>query len=132
MKNYQKIAQTANWLFSVKPDFAELAWQRMEKAMESAPSGAGVDTGIRFLEDESKENRLVFAFGFHHMNENGIYDGWTEHKAIVTPSLAFGFDVRITGPDRNWIKEYLAETFHYWLDSEAKEEPTTIPSPINP
>jgi hypothetical protein len=45
------------------------------------------------------------------MNEGGYYDGWTEHQVIITPSLQHGFDVRVTGQDRNEIKDYLAELF---------------------
>ena len=45
------------------------------------------------------------------MNENGMYDGWTEHKAIITPSLINDFDIRITGRDRNQIKNYLIGIF---------------------
>jgi hypothetical protein len=50
------------------------------------------------------------------MNDNGMYDGWTTHQVIVTPSLAFGFTLKITGRDRNQIKDYLSETYHYALE----------------
>lgn len=40
-----------------------------------------------------------------------MYDGWTDHTVIVTPSLRSGFDIRITGRDRNQTKEYLYEVF---------------------
>ncbi len=79
------------------------------------PSGSGFDCGTQFILDESKPNRLVFRADFHHMDEHGGYDGWTQHSVIVTPSLAFGFDLRITGRDRNNIKEYIAETFNQAL-----------------
>lgn len=80
------------------------------------PSGSGVDCGTKLNFDESKPDKLVFNFSFHHMNESGMYDGWTEHKAIVTPSLQFGFRIRITGKDRNEIKEYLYDTFNFALE----------------
>jgi len=84
---------------------------------EHMPSGAGIDTGTK-LDDSSTPDRLVFSFSFHHMNEHGSYDGWTEHTAIVKPSLAFGFDLKITGRDRNQIKDYLHETYHQALGAE--------------
>lgn len=81
------------------------------------PSGSGIDCGTN-LDDTSKPNRLVFTTSFHHMNDGGMYDGWTEHTVIVTPDLASGYDLRITGRDRNDIKEYLAEVYGYALQQE--------------
>jgi len=82
------------------------------------PSGSGIDCGTKLDLDASKPNRLVFYFSYHHMNDVGMYDSWTEHTLIVTPSLISGIDLRITGRDRNQIKEYLYETYQYCLMSE--------------
>lgn len=73
------------------------------------PHGSGVDSGTQFDLDASHGEKLVFQMDFHHMDGNGYYDGWTEHQVIVTPSLAHHFHVRITGRNRNDIKEYLRE-----------------------
>lgn len=81
------------------------------------PSGSGIDSGTSFDFARSTSDKLVFTFGYHHMNENGYYDGWTEHKCIVIPSLAFGIDIKITGRDRNGIKDYLYQTFEYALNT---------------
>jgi len=81
------------------------------------PSGSGIDAGTTLDVDLSTAERLVFATSFHHMNEGG-YDGWTEHNVIVTPSLHHGIKLRITGRDRNEIKEYLHEIFHAALTAE--------------
>jgi hypothetical protein len=88
---------------------------------EHMPSGSGVGLragGTEFDFDASKPDRLVFNTGFHHMDESGGYDGWTEHQVIVTPSLVFGFELRITGRDRNDIKDYLAELYQSALSAE--------------
>ena len=53
------------------------------------------------------------------MDEHGGYDGWTEHKIIVTPSLVYGFELRVTGKDRNDIKDYIAEVMHGALSVKA-------------
>lgn len=82
------------------------------------PHGSGIDAGIKFDFDASKVDRLVFNFGFHHMNEGGFYDGWTDHSIIVRPSLAFGIDLRITGRDRNAIKEYLYDVFNFAMSQD--------------
>jgi hypothetical protein len=91
---------------------------RHEKAINyicgQLPSGSGIDKGTKFNFEKSKPNRLVLNVDFHHM-ENGHYDGWTEHEIIITPDLAYNFDLRITGRDRNQIKDYLGDTYHYSL-----------------
>lgn len=73
------------------------------------PSGSGVDSGTKFDLDASHGEKLIFQMDFHHMDESGMYDGWTEHQVIVTPSLANQFHIRITGRNRNDIKDYLHE-----------------------
>ena len=75
------------------------------------PTGSGIDSGTTIDLDTSTGEKLVFDFSYHHMHDSGMYDGWTEHRAIVTPSLLSGFDIRITGRDRNQIKDYLHDVF---------------------
>ena len=65
------------------------------------PHGSGVDNGVVFKLDLSSADKLVFLTAFHHMDENGGYDGWTNHALTVRPSLAFGYDLKIGGPNRN-------------------------------
>lgn len=74
-------------------------------------SGGGFDTGTKFDWEKSNHNKLVFNTAFHHMNEGGYYDGWTEHQIIITPDLMFGFNIKITGKNRNDIKEYIHTVF---------------------
>lgn len=75
------------------------------------PSGSGVDSGTKLDLFRSTPDRLIFTFGYHHMNDGGYYDGWTEHTAVVTASLAYDFELRITGKDRNSIKDYLHDLY---------------------
>lgn len=84
----------------------------IETMCELLPHGSGIDSGMKFLWDESTGQKLVFTCDFHHMDENGMYDGWTEHKVIITPSFPFGYTMRITGRDRDMIKEYLHDLLH--------------------
>ncbi|SRR5229473_3496264 len=88
---------------------------------EHLPRGAGIDCGTKLLAESTPE-RLVFQADYHHMNDDGCYDGWTDHTVIVTPSLAHGFELKVTGRNRNGIKEYLAETFHQALSENLEEE----------
>lgn len=83
-----------------------------------APRGSGIDCGTRLDWDRSTPEKLVFNCDFHHMNENGSYDGWTKHTVVCTASLAYGFNLKITGKNRNDIKAYLAEVFYDFLDQK--------------
>lgn len=89
-------------------------------AVKNGPSGAGIDCGTKLDIDASTPEKLVFDVSFHHMNDVGMYDGWTEHVVTVRASLVSGIDIRISGRDRNEIKDYLHEVYHYWLTQEVE------------
>ena len=88
-----------------------------ELVSEHRPSGGGFDSGTTLDIDRSSSETLIFTTSFHHMSESGMYDGWTNHQVIVTPSLAFGFSLRITNRDQNGIKEYIRDTFRMDLET---------------
>jgi len=81
--------------------------------------GLGVDQGTTIDRDRVKPNQFVLSCGFPHMNEGGYYDGWTDHSVIVTPAFD-GIDIRITGRNRNNIKDYLGEMFDFILTRQAE------------
>ena len=85
------------------------------------PSGSGVDVGTTIDLDKSTSELLVFNTSFHHMNYHGMYDGWTEHVVSVKPSLCFGMFTRISGKNRNQIKDYLHDLFWYCLEREIED-----------
>jgi hypothetical protein len=94
-------------------------WEkRILETVKNGPSGSGIDSGTEITLDKSIRNKLVFHTAYHHMNDGGMYDGWTEHNLIVTPDLCFGFNLKITGRDRNYIKDYLHEVYSEWLNEE--------------
>lgn len=78
---------------------------------EHLPSGSGFDSGSELDMDRSKPDKLVFSTAFHHMNECGMYDGWTEHTITARPSFVYGIELTIGGRDRNGIKEYISQAF---------------------
>lgn len=102
--------------------WAEMSETHAERAEALAkaylPSGSGIDNGTQIDLERSRPDRLVLTTSFHHMNDGGCYDGWTEHDVVVTPSLQHGIDLRITGRDRNDVKGYLADVFHDALITE--------------
>ena len=101
-------------------DMLEGAYKLLSKLSQSLPSGSGLDRNPRLYIDQSREDRLIFQADFHHMNDVGFYDGWTNHNVIVTPSLAFGFNIRVTGRNRNDIKDHIETVFYDFLMQEVE------------
>ena len=121
MKNYQKIAAIlaaiGNCEKSGNAEWKSRHGDTLKAIMDNAPSGSGIDCGTK-LDDTATPEKLVFSMSFHHMNDGGFYDGWTEHKITVKASLQFGFTLSISGRDRNQIKDYLSEIYNEWLGEE--------------
>ncbi len=93
-----------------------------EMVKNHLPRSSGFDSGTQFDIEENEKHRgsrLIFETAFHHMNDGGYYDGWTEHKVTVYPLFCGSLDVRVSGQNRNDIKDYIGETFHHILTSEA-------------
>ncbi len=82
---------------------------------EILPSGSGIDSGTTINRDRT--DGVLLETSFHHMSEHGYYDGWTDHVVHVTPAFT-GIEITVTGPDKNDIREYLADTFEHVLTSE--------------
>lgn len=122
------IAETADW--AERADWAELAdnnldsqWgpiarARLDQLVDMLPSGSGIDSGTKL--ESASATKIVLTAGFHHMNENGYYDGWTEHKITVRPVFG-GLDITISGRNRNDIKEYLHQVYHDALSAMITE-----------
>jgi len=88
---------------------------------EYLPNGSGFDLGTMIDLDRSTGNKLVLLTSFHHMNDAGYYVGWTDHEVIVSPDLAFGFALRVTGSNRAGVKDYMCELFQAALSEEIEE-----------
>lgn len=84
---------------------------------EYLPSGCGIDSGTTIDVDDCNRGRVVLNTAYHHMNEGGYYDGWTEHRVIVSPEFD-GITIDVKGRNRNDIKDYLAETLDHCLNEE--------------
>lgn len=102
--------------------YGEWAHKHAERVSELVrahmPSGSGFDSGTQLDLDASHADKLVFTTSFHHMDDDGYYNGWTEHTVTVVPSLAHKFHIRVSGRNRNDIKDYIAETFGTALETE--------------
>lgn len=60
---------------------------------EYLPSGSGIDSGTKIFLTSSTSEKIHLGIGFHHMDENGSYCGWSQTNLIVTASLQFGIDL---------------------------------------
>ena len=87
----------------------------LQLVKDHMPSGSGIDSGTELDLERSTPDKLVFATSFHHMDEGGGYDGWTDHTITVRASLWTPFQISVSGRNRNDIKDYLAECFDYAL-----------------
>jgi len=123
MKVYQALATALqaerNCQKSGNVEWQAKHWHRIECLVDDLPRGSGFDSGHTLDGKRSTPDRLVLSTEFHHMNEHGMYSGWTQHDVIVTPSLVNEFNLRITGRNRNGIKDYIAEIFSLALLADA-------------
>jgi hypothetical protein len=83
------------------------------------PSGSGFDAGTTLEREKSSDKKLVFRTAYHHMNGGGYYDGWTEHLVTALPTFD-GIEIRVSGRNRNSIKEYIVDVFWNALTQEYK------------
>ena len=95
--------------------------EELREYAKCLPHGSGFDNGTSIDLDRSDGKRIVLNTSFHHMNENGYYDGWTEHVVTVKADLLFDFMLTISGPDRNGWKEYAYTVFQEILSEKGAE-----------
>lgn len=96
---------------------ATARWDRYLSAIqrECLPSGSGFDNGTAIVGADSAS--VVLRTAFHHMDEQGSYDGWTTHRVTARASFALGMELTIGGPNRNDIKDYIADVFQAALSA---------------
>lgn len=102
---------TSSWNSTWK----ERSCKELDAIEHMLPSGSGIDCGTKIDRDKSGFERVVLTCSFHHMDDCGGYDGWTDHTITVRPSFLGRFSVNVSGRDRNGIKDYLVEVYDYAL-----------------
>lgn len=110
-----------NCLEHKNPTWHAIWSDRVEKIMRSAPSGSGFNTGTSLEYVQEPDTELRFCTEYNHMDEAGYYDGWTTHVVKVTPRFS-GIDIKVTGKNKNDIKEYIGDVFYDWLTTELDED----------
>jgi len=98
--------------------------KRIKDLVDGMPHGSGIDGEWVFDRENSGNDELNFYCSYHHMDEYGGYDGWTDFKARVWPDLQFGFRLRIVGPfpkKYSDTRDYLHEVIDCYLNEEVGE-----------
>ena len=127
MKTYQKISslimaietcdRTSNLVWSAKHRMS------LQDIANNLPSGSGIDCGTK-IDPNSTPDEIVLNLSYHHMNDGGYYDGWSEIVITVTPSLTWGFELDFTWeesahPDlESDLEDYLGEVYQIALNEE--------------
>ncbi len=111
--NLSKLANLLQAINSenISPEWIDKHTETINQMCELLPHGSGIDGKCELQPENCKPDKIVFFVEFHHMDENGYYCGWTEHNIILQPSFIHGYTMRITGKDKNGIKEYLTDVF---------------------
>jgi len=120
---YQKFASALSGFINSQKNNNQLWIIKHEESIddllkEHMPSGSGFNSGTCLEYEKSTPEKLVFGTYFHHMDENGYYTKTTYHEIVVTPSLLYGFSLKITGKNYNDIKEYIGDIFNQSLLKE--------------
>jgi len=120
-----RIAARQNCARMNNPEWFARHTEQLDKLAGELPPVTRIDL------DASTTNRIVLLTEYHHMNDGGYYDGWTTHRVIVQPDLLSGFNVTITGRDRNDIKDYLADVFRTALAEVSPQEYQPTGTPVD-
>lgn len=116
------IAETAEWSEraenSPNAQWGPIARKRLDQLVNMLPSGSGIDCGTKLV--SASATKIVLECSFHHMDEHGYYDGWTEHRITIRPTFD-SMDISISGRNRNGIREYLHEIYSLALSEKIVE-----------
>lgn len=116
-EQYYRYANAVN-----RADIAADAREKIDALVkEHMPSGSGFDSGTSFDYERSGAAKLVFVTHFHHMDDNGYYDGWTDHTVTVSASLIWDIEIRVGGRDRRDIKSYIYDVFRVALKKKVED-----------
>ena len=118
---YKKLAKCINarenCIKNKNDDWIDKWDEEIDEIIDNLPHGSGIDGKTEIDLDKSNSNRIVIHSEFHHMNDGGFYDGWSNFTIVIKPSLAFDFDLEIKGAfgkyqdTRGYLEELFGTTF---------------------
>lgn len=116
------IAETSEWAElaenNLNAQWGPITRKRLDQLVNMLPSGSGIDCGTKLV--SASATKIVLECSFHHMDEHGYYDGWTEHRITIRPTFD-SMDISISGRNRNGIREYLHEIYSLALSEKIVE-----------
>ena len=124
---YRKLAQyieaRENCIKNKNDDWTDKWDEKIDKIINNLPHGSGIDGKTEIDLEKSNSNRIVINSEFHHMNDGGFYDGWTNFTIVIKPSLAHLFELQIKGKfgkyqdTRGYLEELFGTTFASMVDA---------------
>lgn len=112
-----EIAQAIRFLNSTHADTIARGRDALDEINVRLPRGSGLDARVEVDEQKSSPSKIIIYLEYHHLNEGGYYDGWTRHKVTVIPCFINGYEMKVSGPNRNEIKTYLYDLFNNVFES---------------
>lgn len=109
-----RITAVKNCRKTVNTLWEERHGDAIKQLIDNLPHGSGIDTDWKLEVDDCSAAQIVFYASFHHMNENGMYDGWTDFTVRVKPEFS-GISVKVSGAfPRKYsdVRDYLCEMLH--------------------
>jgi hypothetical protein len=122
---YQELARKINGALTANEEWREVFAKDAKNLVDMLPHGSGIDGDTKIDWDRSMGDNIVINASYHHMDDSGTYDGWTDFSVVVKPSLQYGLDVTVRGKfPRKYAdtRDYLIETFQCALSARVTQE----------
>lgn len=92
----------------------------VDKILNALPSGSGFDKKWRY-DRTTKSGWFIFDGGFHNMNSDGYYDGWTDLTLKVNVHDYTDFKLSLSNGKRKYMdsfhKEVYSDDIYYCLNN---------------
>lgn len=114
-------------------------WEaELEQLENMLPHGSGLDGVVEIDRSATSSDKITIVFDYHHMDEFGGYQGWSEWRLVVSADLlGLTYDLecvedceyRTSDGDEEWtytaseddsLMDYFVETFDIALQREVE------------
>lgn len=123
MKVYQELARLVDAYHRCKRENNDFAYNHEDIitsiVRHHLPNSSGFTTEIEL--EKSNIDKLVFDCQYHVMNEVGYYCGYIYFTIVITPSLAYGFNIKIEAyyndtddsvyTDDDFLEDFFIDTY---------------------
>ena len=113
MKLYKEIAR----VLGQKNKSLNVIEKELTLFKEVLPNGNGIEAGC-VISLKSTKKRIVIDTLYWHTNDSDETSRWTAHQVIITPSFEREINIRITGKNKDNVKDYLHDIFREALMKE--------------